>query len=353
MPYQLAEALGRAGHRVDYLAVAPGNSRRDLQHARAFYVSTDPGSPVFPNSLLFPLYQYRRTFGKMKDYDIIHSDAHDAAFYALHRLIFGAPPRLVTTLHTSAIPRFVWQRRSPFELYLFLALRLADLVICPSNYSRVNVSQAYGVAVLKTRALHGGVPSSFFAQEPRGEGEGPFTLLFCGRLNGRKPFKTVDVLLKAMPQVLRKHTAELNIIGTGPRVEEYAALARTMGIEEEVRFLGFVEHDKLPAYYGASDLLVLPSRMESFGLVLVEAMACALPVVATRVGGIPEVVEEGVTGILVEPNDPQALAEAIIEMLDEPDRMRAMGARGRERVREHFTWDRAAERVEEAYQEIL
>lgn len=353
VPFQLAEALAEAGHHVDYVAVAPGSSRRQMKHAHGLYLALERGSRAFPNSLLFPLYQYIKTFARLKQYDIIHCDAHNAALYALHRMIFRSPPKLVATIYTSGIPRFFWQRRSFFEPYNYLAFKLADLVICPSNYSRDNVSQAYSVPLSKTRALHGGVHSSFLAPSPNQQRKGKFTLLFCGRLNGRRPFKTLDILLKAMPGILRRHRAELNIIGTGSRLDEYSALARTLEIEEEVHFLGHVDHSRLPAHYGNADLFVLPSRMENFPLVLLEAMASGLPVVATAVGGVPELVVNRQTGLLVPPNDPQALAEVINALLDDPEKMRAMGAKGRERVEEHFTWDRVAERMAEYFREIL
>ena len=353
VPFELAEALAKAGNRVDYMAVAPGNSPRDMKHAHALYIALEPGSPAFPNSLLFPLYQYLKTFRRIQDYDIVYCDAHNAAFYGLHKTISASAPRLVTTIYTSGIPRFFWQRRSFFEPYNYLAFKLADLVICPSNYSRGNVSQAYGVPLSKSRALHGGVHSSLLAQTSIRKRKGRLTLLFCGRLNGRRPFKTLDVLLKAMPLILHRHRVELNIIGVGPRLDEYAALVRALGIEEEVHFLGFVDPTDVPTDYAHADLFVLPSRMENFPLVLLEAMASGLPVVATAVGGVPELVVSGETGLLVPPNDPQALAEAINSLLDDPKTMRAMGAKGREMVREHYTWDRVAERMAEYFREIL
>jgi phosphatidylinositol alpha-1,6-mannosyltransferase len=198
-------------------------------------------------------------------------------------------------------------------------------------------------------------PPHFLEQTPRRERkDGGFTLVFCGRLNGsREPFKRVDTLLEAMPHVLQRHRAELSIIGTGSRLDEYVALVQTLGIEEEVHFLGHVDHSKLPAHYASAHLFVLPSRMENFPLVLLEAMAGGLPVVATAVGGVPEMVVHGETGLLIPPNDPQALAEAINSLLDDPERMEAMGAKGRQRVMERFTWDKVAERMVGYFREIL
>jgi glycosyltransferase involved in cell wall biosynthesis len=353
VPFQLAEALAKAGHHVDYMAVAPGNSSRATEYAQALCISLEPGSLAFPNGLFFPLYQYLATFRSIKEYDIVHCDAHDAAFHALHKAILGGRTKLVSTIYTSGIPRFLWQRRSLFELYLFPSLRLADLVICPSDYSRDNVSQAYGVPLSKTRALHGGVNSSFLAETPRRGGKAKFTLLFCGRLNGRRPFKTLDILLKAIPDILQGHRVQLVIVGTGLRFEEYLVLARTLGIDEDVHFLGFVDPSQMPAHYASADLFVLPSRMENFPLVLLEAMASGLPVVATAVGGVPEIVVDGETGLLVPPHQPEAFADAVNALLDDPERMRAMGAKGRERVKEHFTWAKVAERMARYFREIL
>jgi glycosyltransferase involved in cell wall biosynthesis len=355
VPLELAEALGKAGHHVDFLVVTLDNSEMDSKYVHPLYISLPRDSLTYRNKLLLPLHQYLKVFRTLKRYDIVHCEVERAALCALHRTFLGSPPKIVAAVYTGGIPRFFWQRRSLFEAYNFVALKLADLVVCPSDYSRGNVSEAYRIPLPKTRAFHGGVPTHFLEQRPRPQRNGGrFTLVFCGRLNGsREPFKRVDTLLEAMPHVLQRHRAELSIIGTGSRLDEYVALAQTLGIEEEVHFLGHVDHSKLPAHYASADLFVLPSRMENFPLVLLEAMAGGLPVVATRVGGVPEVVDEGVTGLLVRPNDPPALAEAISSLLDDPGRMRSMGEKGRQRVMEHFTWDKVAERMVGYFREIL
>jgi glycosyltransferase involved in cell wall biosynthesis len=105
----------------------------------------------------------------------------------------------------------------------------------------------------------------------------------------------------------------------------------------------------MPRHYQQADLFVLPSRRESFGLVLAEAMACGLAVVATTAGAIPEVVEDGTTGLLVRPDEAQALAEAVISLLEDPEARRAMGIEGRRRVEKDFTWEEVVTRIVEAY----
>jgi glycosyltransferase involved in cell wall biosynthesis len=123
------------------------------------------------------------------------------------------------------------------------------------------------------------------------------------------------------------------------------------GLEGLTRFLGY-QSDIFP-FLHAMDCVVLPSIMEGFGFVLVEAMAVGKPVIASRVGGIPEIVEDGVTGILVDPRDSQSLAKHIILLLQDPQRRLTMGRAGKKRVQEHFTSKRMNEQLCEVYNELL
>jgi glycosyltransferase involved in cell wall biosynthesis len=230
----------------------------------------------------------------------------------------------------------------------------ADLVLSLSEFSRRDLARAYRLPSSRIVVTYAGVDPSFTPRPSQQcSPDDPFTLLFCGRLNGPREQKGLDVLLKSLPLVLRHHKVVLNIIGTGPRLAQYQSLSRELGVSQQVQFLGFVEHDHMPSRYQQADLLILPSRRESFGLVLAEAMASGLPVVATKVGAIPEVVEDGGTGLLVHPDDPEALASVINSLLSNPETMKSMGAKGRIRVQEHFTWDKVARRVTDAYGRAL
>jgi glycosyltransferase involved in cell wall biosynthesis len=133
-------------------------------------------------------------------------------------------------------------------------------------------------------------------------------------------------------------------------LERLQRLTIELGVDEKVRFVGHVTD--MPRIYAALDVLVLPSRWEGFGLVLVEAMAAGKPIVATRVGGIPEVVVDGETALLVPPSDPAAIAAAVVSLLTDPERARAMGRCGVERAG-LFAWKHAADRLDDLYSRLL
>ena len=349
--YKTSEALARAGHSVHYLAVAPEGYERQVDWGDAEFTSTAPGLAE-----AVPLARRLARSGSTNDYDVVH--VHQAGetvgyclAYALARRM-DLQAKLVMSIYA---PRAYAFPRSLGEVIIALSCHGADLVLSLSEFSKHDIARAYRLPRSRIAVTYAGVDSSFTtqpSQQKRSEDD-PFSLLFCGRLNGPREQKGVDVLLKSLPLVLSRHQAVLKVIGTGPRLAQYQILTGELGVAEQVRFLGFVEHQDMPERYRQADLFVLPSRRESFGLVLAEAMACGLPVVATTAGAIPEVVEDGVTGLLVPSDDAEAFAAAVVSLLSDPERMKAMGTAGARRVSEHFTWDRVAERVTEGYERAV
>ena len=164
--------------------------------------------------------------------------------------------------------------------------------------------------------------------------------------------KGLTYLLEAIPAVLSEHpNRHFVIIGDGPLRTDLANQAADLAVADHVTFLG--PRSDMYGLLKGLDLYVQPSLWEGLPMVVMEAMAASKPVVATSVGGTAEVVIDGETGLLVPPKNPEALANAISDMLGNPDRARAMGVAGRNRVAEHFTFQAAARKIENIYYELL
>lgn len=223
-------------------------------------------------------------------------------------------------------------------------LRRADAVTaCSQDLAR-------HVEMLTKRTVtvaYNGVPINLGADP--GVSPRSMALLTVGRLTEAKGMATLIEALGVLKTWGLYPT--LTVAGDGPARHALQDLALRLGVQRRVRFIGMVERGALDASYDACSIFVLPSYREGLGIVNLEAMAHARPVVSTIVGGIPEVVEHGVTGLLVKPRDAVALAGALRTLLDDPARAAMMGRRGRERVTEHFTWAACLARYDDAYRE--
>jgi glycosyltransferase involved in cell wall biosynthesis len=166
--------------------------------------------------------------------------------------------------------------------------------------------------------------------------------------------KGQDVLIRAMSDVKRTfHDASLLVIGDGPDREKLALRARELGVDDHIRWIGQQMPESVFMYYAVMDVAVVPSRFEGFGLAAAEAMAAGLPVVASDVDGLREVVENGATGYLAAPDDSDMLAEKIKYLLSDPVRASEMGRAGRERVARYFSMERFTEAVLNAYRPFI
>jgi rhamnosyl/mannosyltransferase len=180
-------------------------------------------------------------------------------------------------------------------------------------------------------------------------GAGP-NVVFVGRL---RYYKGLDVLLRALVHL---DSVRLLVAGTGPMEETWRALAFQLGLASRVSWLGDVPEADLPGVYAAGSVFVLPAvaRSEAFGIVQLEAMAAGLPVVTTDVGtGTSFVTVHGATGLVVPPDDPEALSDAIAKLLDDPTRASQYGAAGRRRVEAEFTEERMVDAVDSIYREVV
>jgi glycosyltransferase involved in cell wall biosynthesis len=177
----------------------------------------------------------------------------------------------------------------------------------------------------------------------------PFTIGFLGRL---APPKNVGLLLEAAQVFLELEDAQLLLFGDGPLLHDLYAQTTTLGIADKVHFMGAFTHAELPQIMAQIDLLVLPSLWEGFGVVLVEGMAYGKPCVATAVGGVPEVAVDGLTGLLVPPDDPQALATAIRRLIEDKILYVAFAHAARERFESCYTPERIAPQYAQLYENL-
>ena len=165
------------------------------------------------------------------------------------------------------------------------------------------------------------------------------------------PQKGVRTLVEAA-RLLKTSGVQVLLVGDGPQRSRLEQEIRRLAVGDVVHLFGFVPHERVPAVLTHADLLVLPSLYEELGTILLEAMWVGLPIVASRTGGIPDIIDDGVTGVLVEPGDPEVLARAIDRLLADSDLARRLGEAARGRARD-YDWGVLAERVLAIYQEVL
>jgi glycogen(starch) synthase len=223
----------------------------------------------------------------------------------------------------------------------------AVLVITPRLH-RLLLSE--GVEEDRLHLIPPGVNPSLF----EGPFEDPFSgvgrprILLVGRL---APQKGVSTLVEAAG-LLKDPSAKVLLVGDGSERPKLEREAKRIGVGDRVRFEGFVAHERRPAALVHADLLVLPSLYEELGTVLLEAMQAGLPVVASKTGGIPDVIEDGVNGLLVPPGDPEALARTINRLLADRDLARRLSEEAQERAKD-YDWEVLAERVLEVYRGLI
>lgn len=186
--------------------------------------------------------------------------------------------------------------------------------------------------------------------------EAPVRLLFVGRLVERKG---VEVLVRALGRLRHRREAELVIVGAGNRQDSIRRTAALEGVTEQVHLRGFVSEEALAREYAECDIFVLPAVVdargdtEGLGVVLLEALAYERPVVASRAGGIVDVVRDGETGWLVDPGDAELLATRLLEVASNPDAARRVAARGKLEAAKRFSWERILEQTEGVYRSAV
>ena len=237
------------------------------------------------------------------------------------------------------------------------SLQRCDVIWSVSSFTRGLVIKNAGVSPAKVRVL----PLALEDERRRRLAEPNLTypdsglrILTVTRLDRREVYKGVDHVLRALPRVLSHHpAATLTVVGEGDDRSRLEALARTLGLVEQVKFVGAIAEEELARLYQSCDVFALPSGKEGFGLVFAEAMAAGKPVVAARAGGAPETVRHGVTGLTVTFGDVDAISAALVRLLGDGRLRERMGQEGKKVASTEFTFNRFARDARALLEEVL
>jgi D-inositol-3-phosphate glycosyltransferase len=293
--------------------------------------------------------------------DVVHANYWLSGVVA-HRLKHILDIPFVSTFHTLARvkaeggdPEPVWRDRAEAEL-----ITCADAICVSCTEEELQFRRLYGDPQGRIEIVAPGVEHAFFAPGDQAGARAALdlpldrpVLLFVGRI---QPLKGPDVAIRALA-ALGRPDALLLVVGGASGVEGDGETARAhelvadLGLGDQVRFVPPQPHHILSTYYRAADVVLVPSRSESFGLVALEAAACGVPVVASAVGGLLTLVDDGTTGFLVRGRAPEEFAKAIARILDEPALAASMGVASAARAK-RYTWSFAAARLRRLYADL-
>jgi D-inositol-3-phosphate glycosyltransferase len=367
--YEMARELGRTGITVDIFTRRTHPDQPEMvvigPRVRVIHIEAGPVAPVHKHDLYPCLSAFTRHIEEFvareqRTYNVLHSH-YWLSGVAAQRLARRWKIPHVTMFHTLA---HLKQLANPQEGEPTLRLEMerhliqyADRIIAATDDERAQIIRHCGATSSQVEVIPCGVDLQRFVpcdrQEARArlgwKAEQP-VLLFVGRLD---PFKGPDMLLRAAALMQRK--AQVVIVGGNmaddPEIEKLRHLARELGIQRRVRFLGARPQEELPLIYSAADVTVVPSYHESFGMVAVESLACETPVVATRAGGLMTVIRQGETGYLV-PRSPGFFAERLDSLLADPATLRSMGATARPSILD-YSWQGVALKMSNVYADVL
>jgi glycosyltransferase involved in cell wall biosynthesis len=350
------------------------------------HLTHDEGAP---NKLRNPLYQFLAApyiglgavaatqWARERRFDVIHCHwPFPHGLMALPAARFSGA-KVVSMCHGAEL---AMARRKPWvRSVLRQCLLKSDVLACNSTHTRREIERLcgrtatvvpYGATLREGKGIEPRTDTDRTRTEESGNprpslsvsgpclsvADSTATLLFSGRHIQRKG---VPYLLRALPAILQRRRVKLVITGDGDRRQEWEALARELQLGDAVQFVGMVSNEELGRLYRACDVYVLPAIFddrgdtEGLGVVLIEALQNARPVVASAVGGIVDVIQHEKTGLLVPEKNPQAIADAVLRLLDDPALAQRLGQTGREEAEWQFDWDRITNETERLYYRAL
>jgi len=381
----LSEALKNLGHAVDvvsgppYPVLAEGIPLHELpgldlynpDHLFKVTHIRKLASPVnqfeflsmcaggFPEPFTFGIRAKKYLSNSDRKYDIVHDN--QSLSYGLLGIAGMGFPTVTTIHHPITVDRETeiraagsfWGRLKVRRWYAFLTMqrrvsRRLSHIITVSNCSKQDIGRAFRISPLRFRVVPNGINTDFF-YPLKGVCRAHNLLLVTSSAD--TPMKGLRYLLEAVASIRKKREIRVLVIGQLKKDGAIERRVRELELGDIVTFTGRIEQKDFARYYAETTMAVIPSLYEGFGMPAGEAMACGVPVISTSGGALPEVV--GDAGMLVPPADAMALEQAIVALLDDPEKRRRMGEAGLERVMKSLTWRHAAEKTVGVYREVI
>ena len=353
----LAQTLARQGHQLKVVTVRRNKSERVRDTFAGLDVTRVPQLNL-PKTLTM---QYLASTTALLIAMRLRGQADVVHYHTFWPDAFTAfvVNKFVPTVYTAHESRFLLMAEQPkSRRWLKLALRPFQGILAPST-ELLEVTRQLGVSPEKSAFIANAVDASKFRPGVTGEtvrARYGVPLDHCLILCPRRlvPKNGLEFLIESLPSIRRRFSdVSVLIAGDGPERERLEARVRELGLHESVIFAGNQDNDDLPEFYGAADIVAIPSLKEATSIAGLEAMASACAVVATNVGGLPEIIEDGVSGLLVPPRDPEALALAIARLIETPELRKQLGLAARARVEHKFTWEQVASETTRAYERAI
>lgn len=361
----ISEHLSKLGCEVHILTYGRKNIDKTINGVQVHYLKNSllgyPGEGLFFS--LFSLKRIRQICRKHK-IEVVHGQSPSSFGYALfsktrlpfvvtmHGTSFGEISALFekpVSLNKLSFNPDEFFTQSLWALLTFFEYRLADKLIAVSNATAQEAKLFYGLSDEKVKAIPNGVDLAKLSEDPSREERG--LILSVGRLVWRKGF---HYLINAMPRVLSSFpNAKLCIVGEGPERAHLNRQVKKLRIENSVNILDMMARSKLDSLFLKSAVYVQPSLYEPLATTVLEAMSFGKAIVATRVVGLPEAIQDKVNGLLVEPEDSDQLSDAIITLLSDPILREKLGRESLSKVERKFSWDVIAKQTLDTYEDVL
>ena len=361
---KVAEHLVREGHEVDMITglwdkpdiytESWNKKHENINGVDIYRTKTVNIRNLKSLSCLFPIAYKTIKLDKKKDYDVIHSHIFPAMQSGTIVQKIRKKPHIITVQGGDLVDYEETTAKfgGILKPLISWSLKNANLVHAVSTHTQ---KRAIELGAKNTIMIPNGVDIKEYEPMPKdklrekyGFSQDEQIIISTSRLT---PKNGIDYLIKAV-SVLKKPDIKLLILGDGDQRPELEALIRDLKLEEIVKLLGYIPRKKVIEYLNIADVFAKPSIDEGFGISFIEAMACKIPIIGTNVGGIPDIIEDGVNGFMVSPKNVDELSNAIMNLLEDEDLKKRVAEASYKTVKEKFSWEIVLKKIDKLYESV-